>query len=118
LQIWILPSERNLTPSYEQKAFSDDERKGKLKLIASSHGADGSVKIHQDASVYASILDSGESLTHQFEADRYGWLQVARGKIAVNGVELNEGDAAAITKEAAVEVAARDQSEFLLFDLS
>jgi len=118
LQIWILPSERNLTPSYEQKVFSDDERKGKLRLIASPHGADGSVKIHQDASVYAAILESGDSLTHRFEADRYGWLQVVRGKIAVNGVEMNAGDGAAITKDAATEIAARDQSEFLLFDLS
>jgi len=118
LQIWILPSERNLTPSYEQKAFSDEVRKGELRLIASPDARDGSVKIHQDASVYASILESGDSLTHKFEADRYGWLQVARGKILVNGVEVNEGDGTAITREAAAEITARDQSEFLLFDLS
>jgi len=118
LQIWILPSERNLAPGYEQKAFGDDERKGKLRLIASPHGMDGSVKIHQDANVYASILESNAPLVHQFATNRSGWLQVARGQIAVNGVEMNQGDGAAITKEATVEIAARDQAEFLLFDLS
>ncbi len=118
LQIWILPSERNLTPGYEQKTFSEDERRGKLRLIASPHGDDGSVKIHQDTNVYASILETGAPLVHQFETDRSGWLQVARGQIAINGVEVNQGDGAAITKEATVEIAARDQAEFLLFDLS
>ena len=118
LQIWILPSERNLTSGYEQKTFSEDERRGKLRLIASPHGDDGSVKIHQDANVYASILEGGASLVHQFETDRSGWLQVARGQIAVNGVEMNQGDGAAITKETTVEIAARDRAEFLLFDLS
>ncbi len=118
LQIWILPSARNLTPGYEQKSFTEAERKGRLKLIASPDGADGSVKIHQDARVYASILAASESVAHRIDTDRYGWLQVARGGVTLNGAELNQGDGAAIAKEESIEIAARDQAEFLFFDLS
>ncbi len=118
LQIWILPNAKSLTPGYEQKSFSEAERKGRLKLIASPEGADGSVAIHQDARVYASILAGDDSITHRFDTDRYGWLQVARGSLVVNGTELQQGDGAAIAKEDAIEIAARDQAEFLLFDLA
>ena len=118
LQIWILPNARNLSPSYEQTSFSDEERRGRLKLIASPDGADGSVTINQDARVYASILEAKDSISQRFDAERYGWLQLARGSVTVNGIELNQGDGAATAKEQSIEIAARDQAEFLLFDLA
>jgi quercetin 2,3-dioxygenase len=118
LQIWILPAARNLAPSYEQKSFSDDERTGKLRLIASPDGGEDSVRLHQDARVYASILEPGSSVSHAFEANRYGWLQIARGTIAIGDLELKQGDGAAISNERAVEITAHDQAELLLFDLA
>jgi redox-sensitive bicupin YhaK (pirin superfamily) len=118
LQIWILPQTQNLAPSYEEKQFSDEERRGRLRLIASTDGHDGSVEIHQDARLFASILDAGQSVSHIFEKDRYGWLQVARGTIRLNEVELKQGDGAAISNEREAKITAHDQAEFLLFDLA
>jgi len=118
LQIWIMPNARNLTPGYEQKFFADDERQGKLRLIASPAGADGAVSINQDARVYASLLDAGQSLNHLIDQNRSAWLQLARGSVAVNNAQLSAGDGAAITKESSVEISAAEDSEFLLFDLA
>lgn len=118
LQIWILPATRNLTPSYEQKFFSDQERAGTLRLIASEDGSEGSVQIHQDARVYAAIIDAASAVTHELKADRYGWLQIARGSVSLNGLELNQGDGAAITRESELKIAAREPAEVLLFDLA
>jgi redox-sensitive bicupin YhaK (pirin superfamily) len=118
LQIWILPNERNLTPSYEQTSFSEEERRGKLRLIASSDGGDGSVTIHQDARVFASLLEPDDSVTHRFEAGRHGWLQVARGTLMIGDLQLSQGDGAAISNESEIEIAALDRAELLLFDLS
>jgi redox-sensitive bicupin YhaK (pirin superfamily) len=118
LQIWILPESRNLTPGYEQKFFSDDERQGRLRLIASRDGNDGAVTINQDARVYASLLDQGQSIKHTFDTDRYAWLQLAGGSLEVNGENLIAGDGAAISKESHVEISAVSNSEFLLFDLA
>ena len=118
LQIWILPSARNLTPSYEQKFFSDDERTGRLRLIASADGSDSSVQIHQDARVFAAIIDEGEAVRHALKDDRSGWLQVARGSVVFNDVELNQGDGAAISRETDLRIAANDRAEVLLFDLA
>jgi len=118
LQIWIMPNARNLTPGYEQKFFADDERQGKLRLIASPAGADGAVSINQDARVYASLLDAGQSLNHVIDQNRSAWLQLARGSVAVNDAQLSAGDGAAITKESRVEISAAEDSEFLLFDLA
>lgn len=118
LQIWIHPNARNLTPSYEQKSFSEAERRGQLRLVASDNGREGSVTIHQDARLYASILDAGETVSHSFDVNRYGWVQVARGTINLNGVELKQGDGAAISKESEIRIAARDKVEVLLFDLA
>lgn len=117
LQIWILPGERRLAPGYEQKYFSEDERRGKLRLIASEDGRDGSVQIHQDASVHAALIDAGQTVDHELQANRYGWLQVARGSVSLNGLELTDGDGAAINRESGLKIAARDQAEVLLFDL-
>jgi redox-sensitive bicupin YhaK (pirin superfamily) len=118
LQIWILPNARNLTPGYEQKFFADDERKGKLRLIASADGQDGAVTINQDARVYASRLDRGESITHQLDPLRHGWLQLARGAVTINGEQLQVGDGAGISDESHLVIAAEQDSELLLFDLA
>jgi redox-sensitive bicupin YhaK (pirin superfamily) len=113
LQIWLLPERRNITPSYEQKAFPD--RTGKLRLVASQDGRDGSLTIHQDADLYASILD-GTTLTHEFRAGRHGWLQVARGEADVNGTKLHAGDGVAISDQR--EIVIGGKGEILLFDLN
>lgn len=120
LQIWLLPESDGIKPSYEQKTFPDAEKQGKLRLIASPEARDGSVKIHQDANVYASLLSKDDKVEHKFEPGRYGWLQVIRGEIKLNGESLKAGDGAAIEKEQAIQIAAAngDQSEILLFDLA
>lgn len=115
LQIWILPEQRGITPSYEQKEFSEEERRNRLRLVGSRDAREGSVKIHQDVSLYSSILD-GETLTHTFTPGRYGWLQVARGNVEINGQQLNEGDGAAIANEETIAVGG--SGEILLFDLN
>ena len=118
LQIWIMPNERGLTPGYEQKAFSEEERRGKLRLVASQDGSEGSVRINQDARLYASILDEGQEVTHEFDKDRYAWVQVARGSVTVNGERLDQGDGAALSGESTVTVTGLDESEILMFDLN
>jgi redox-sensitive bicupin YhaK (pirin superfamily) len=118
LQIWIMPNARGLTPGYEQKMFSDESKAGKLALIASHKGREGSVTINQDADVYASIIDAGQSVTHTTGGDRKVWLQVARGSVRVNGVDLQQGDGAALTDETTVTVEGKDPAEILLFDMS
>ena len=118
LQIWILPGTRGLEPGYEQKTFSDDEKRNQLRLIASADGRDGAVTIHQDASVYASVLEPDQQLVHQMAPGRHAWIQVARGAITVNGTPLDQGDGAAISDEPVVTIAGREQAEVLLFDLA
>ncbi len=117
LQIWILPERRGLEPEYEQKSFSAEERRGKLRLVASPDGRDGSVSIHQDVSLYDGFVGDGETLTHSFAAGRYGWLQVTRGEVEVNGQRLAAGDGAAISDETQVAITGRE-GEILLFDLN
>ena len=118
LQIWILPESQNLPPSYEEKHFSDEERRGRLRLIASTDGREGSVKIHQDAQLFAAILNAGQTVVHALGENRCGWLQVARGTIRLNEVELKQGDGAAIRDESELTITAPDQAEVLLFDLA
>ena len=117
LQIWILPHTVGLDPSYEQKAFTEEERHNKFRLIASDDGSDGSVLIHQDASLYASIIDEGNRVTHSMQETRYGWLQVARGAVEVNGERADQGDGAVIVGESKIQIYARQPAEILLFDL-
>ena len=117
LQIWILPERRGITPGYEQKEFSEDERRGKLRLVASHDAREGSVKIHQDVAIYASLLDEGASVSHKFAENRYGWVQIARGNVEVNGYKMTEGDGAAITNESRVTISGSG-AELLLFDLN
>jgi len=85
LQIWILPNAENLTPGYEQKAFSEEERRGQMRLIASGDARDDSVHLNQDVSLFASILDEGQEVEREMDSKRYGWIQVARGSITLNG---------------------------------
>ena len=118
LQIWIMPNARGLTPGYEQKMFSDESKQGKLALIASQNGREGSVTINQDADVYASKLDVNQTVTHTTAGDRKVWVQVARGSVRVNDVDLQQGDGAALTNETTVTVVGKEPAEILLFDMS
>ena len=115
LQIWIIPDPKNLEPSYEQKAIEFSSHT--LQLIASPTGAGNAVKVHQDVNLYAGILPLGQSLTHSLATGRYGWLQVARGQITLNGVYLQVGDGAAIRDETSLAIQSLEDSEILLFDL-
>ena len=118
LQIWILPDTVGLDPGYEQKAFAEDERRGQLRLIASNDGRDGSVTVHQDVSVFASIVGAGESVKYDMDQTRYGWIQVARGAISVNGQRAGQGDGAVVMGESSLEIAADESAEILFFDLA
>lgn len=118
LQIWIMPRARNLTPGYEQKYFPEDERRGRLCLVASENGRDGSVTIQQDARLYASLIGPGVSLEHTITDDRHAWVQLARGTVDVNGHELKQGDGAAVSRERTLTLTAAEQAEILLFDLA
>jgi redox-sensitive bicupin YhaK (pirin superfamily) len=118
LQIWIVPGTSGLAPGYEQRAFPLVERRGKLRLVASRDGADGSVVVHQDIALYVTSLDAGEQAALVLGPDRYSWVQIARGTVIVNGVTLNTGDGAAISNEAAVALTGKADGEALLFDLA
>jgi redox-sensitive bicupin YhaK (pirin superfamily) len=115
LQIWIIPDKKDLEPSYEQKAIEFSSHT--LQLIASPTGAGNAVKVHQDVNLSAGIMPPGQSLTHSLAPSRYGWLQVARGQINVNGVHLRAGDGAAISEETSLAIQSLEDSEILLFDL-
>ncbi|MBJ7314272.1 pirin family protein [Rugamonas sp. CCM 8940] len=117
LQIWIQPNVTDIAPSYEEKHFAPDSKRGQLRLIASGDGRDGSVLIHQDAALYASILGAGERLQHALAAGRLGYVHVIRGELVVNGSALKGGDALKLSDEASVSVEAGGEVEFLLFDL-
>ena len=118
LQIWILPASRNLSPGYEQKFFSPDERHGTLRLIASPAGSDGSVMIHQDAYLYAAVIEPGASVEHRLGDNRSGWLQIAAGAVRLHDFELKQGDGAAIRQERELRIVAQNRAEVLLFDLA
>jgi len=117
LQIWIIPNQVGLPPSYEQKDFPVDRRRGQLRLVAAPDGREGAVTVHQDALLFIASLQASEKVVHTVEAGRGIWLQVARGIIALNGTQLREGDGAAAEHESALEVQADTDAEFLLFDL-
>jgi redox-sensitive bicupin YhaK (pirin superfamily) len=118
LQIWILPDHKGLEPSYEQRSFPESEKRGKLRVIASPNGRDGSVTINQDAQLYVSLLTPGQTVEHEFVNGRHGWLQVAKGAVELNGVALNQGDGAAISEEKKLAIQGGQDSEILLFDLA
>lgn len=119
LQIWIVPERTGLAPSYEQKTFDEKDKRGRLVPVATVNGRDGSVRIHQDADVYASVLADGESVRHALRPQRHAWLQVAGGRVTLNGIALFAGDGAAVSEESTTTiVGADDRAEVLLFDLA
>ncbi len=118
LQIWLLPEARGLAPEYEQRAFPEQDRRNKLGLLAARGGRDGALNIHQDVAIYAALLDKGVTVKHSLAPGRHAWLQLARGKVKLNNVELSAGDGASVSGEAQLEVVASADAEFLLFDLA
>jgi hypothetical protein len=123
LQIWIQPERAGLAPGYEQRAFAREGRRGHLQLVASNDGREGSVVVHQDASLYLAELAAGARVVHPLGPARHAWLQVTRGSVSVAGQRLETGDAAAISDEpglqlAGVELAGLEPAEILLFDLA
>ena len=116
-QIWLFPDKRGLAPGYEEKHFADDDKRGRLKLVASQDGRDGSVVIHQRADLYSALLKAGDEVRHATERTAKGWVQVASGAITVNGERLTAGDGAAIAYEETVSIKSDADSELLLFDM-
>jgi redox-sensitive bicupin YhaK (pirin superfamily) len=117
LQIWILPEREGLPPGYEQKAFPAAERRGRLRLLASADGAEGSVRIGQDVALLGALLAPGEEVTRTIAPGRHAWVQVARGDVELNGAALGAGDGAAVSDERALAIRARTDAEVLVFDL-
>lgn len=115
-QIWILPEQKGLEPSYEQKAFPD--RAGKLRVVASQDGRDGSVTVHQDMTLEAAVLKPGDKVEHALAAKRYAWVQVAKGSVTIDGKTLTVGDGAAINGEGTLAISAVSDAEVLVFDLA
>jgi redox-sensitive bicupin YhaK (pirin superfamily) len=117
LQIWIEPNVRGIAPSYEEKRFAPESKQGQLRLIASSDGREGSVQIHQDAAIYASIMQAGDQHAHALAAGRTGYVHVIRGQIRVNGTPLGGGDALKLRGESGITLEQADDAEVLVFDL-
>ncbi len=118
LQIWIVPERNGMEPSYEQRHFDRAERHNQLKLVISGMPESDALHIHQQADIYASLLDKGKSLSHKPEAGHGQWLQLACGELLVNGEQMRSGDGLAITGEAEIDIKALDDAEFLLFDMA
>ncbi len=118
LQIWIFPERKGILPGYEQKAFPDEEKRGRLRLVASRDGRDGSVALNQDVALYAGLLGQDEKAVYPMPQGRSGWIQVARGSVLLNQELLHAGDGAAVTGEKRLEVVGKKDAELLLFDLS
>jgi redox-sensitive bicupin YhaK (pirin superfamily) len=117
-QIWMFPEKPGLKPTYGQKNFSEAEKRGRLRLLVSPDGRDGSVRIRQDNDLYATVLAKGEAVKHELRPERHAYVQVARGSVTLNGKRLDEGDGAAISDEQAVQLAGLKDAEVLLFDLT
>jgi redox-sensitive bicupin YhaK (pirin superfamily) len=118
LQIWILPDRRGHQPGYEQKSIPDEDKRGRLRIIASSDGRDGSVTIHQDARLYAGVIEAGRPVTFESRPERSSYVHIVQGAVGVSGIALEAGDGARIVDERAIEIAGREESEVLLFDLA
>jgi len=117
-QIWMFPDKKNYAPAYDQKHFSVDDKRGKLRLVVSPDGRDGSVKIRQDNELYATVLGAGETVKHALKADRHAYVQVAKGSVTLNGTTLETGDGAAVSAEKSLELTGLNEAEVLLFDLA
>jgi redox-sensitive bicupin YhaK (pirin superfamily) len=118
LQIWVLPDTQGLTPSYDQKLFPLQDKQNQLRPIASPDSRDGSLTIHQDVLLYASVLDCGQMLDYSLPRDRHVWIQVIRGDIQVDDRSLDAGDGATISDRDRLNIEAKTEAEFLLFDLA
>ena len=118
LQIWLQPSHQGLPPGYEQKHFSDADKHARLRLIGSPDGAEGSVRIHQDARVFATLLESGSTVIHPIALGRKVWVHVARGQANVAGVSINAGDGIAIENDEQISISSDEAGELLLFDVA
>ena len=117
LQIWILPNQQGIKPRYEQKAFPQEEKRGKLRLIAAKDGRDGAVTIYQDVDLYTSILEPGNVVNYHVQPNRYAWLQMAKGVAILNGEEIRAGDGVQLSGEEKLEISTNIGAEILLFDL-
>jgi redox-sensitive bicupin YhaK (pirin superfamily) len=117
LQIWILPERKSLEPSYEQKHFAEDDKRGRLRLVGSRDGRDGSVTIHQDADLYATVLGDGDTVSHELAEGRKGWVQVAKGSAMLNEQLLDAGDGVAVEGPATIGLTSTSETEILLFDM-
>jgi quercetin 2,3-dioxygenase len=117
-QIWMFPDKKGYKPTYDQKHFSEDEKRGKLRLLVSPDGRDGSVKIRQDNELYATVLGSNEAVQHTLKPERHAYVQVMRGSVTLNGTQLEAGDGAAISAEKQLELSGVKDAEVLLFDLA
>jgi redox-sensitive bicupin YhaK (pirin superfamily) len=118
LQIWILPEAAGLAPGYEQTRFEPEEKRGRLRLVASRDGRDGSVTVHRDVDLHATLLAAGETVAHELAAGRIAWVQIARGAAIVAGETLAEGDGLAIDTAGRIEIEGVDDAEVLLFDMA
>jgi len=118
LQIWILPEKQGLQPGYEQREFPDPERRNRLRLVASRNGREGSLTIHQDVDLYATLLEGGGKVAHVLAPGRHAWVQVTRGSVTLNGQAMDAGDGAAVSGEKSLELSASENAEVLIFDLS
>jgi hypothetical protein len=118
LQIWILPEKQGLQPGYEQREFPDPERRSRLRLVASRNGREGSLTIHQDVDLYATLLEGGGKVAHVLAPGRHAWVQVTRGSVTLNGQAMDAGDGAAVSGEKSLELSASENAEVLIFDLS
>jgi redox-sensitive bicupin YhaK (pirin superfamily) len=117
-QIWILPEAEGIAPGYEQRLFAPEDKTGKLKLVASRDGREGSLQIHQNVSVYNAILKGGDAVEHQLGAGRHAWLQVIEGEVGLNGQNLDAGDGASVSEETSLRISASENAEIMLFDLA
>ena len=118
LQIWLVPETSNLPPSYEQTAFPDQEKRGRLRLIAARDGRQGAITVHQDVDLFATLLRAGEQVTYEMRPSRKVWVQVAQGGVLLNDKRLSAGDGAAVRDEPVLALTGNRAAEVLLFDLS
>ena len=117
-QIWLFPDRKGIAPSYEQKRFAEEERRNRLRIVASRDAADGSLLIHQDTRIFLSSIDGGKQVSKPLDEGRHAWLQVLRGQVSLNGQALDTSDGAAVSDERLLTIDAQTDAEILLFDLA
>ncbi len=118
LQVWILPDQRGIEPSYEQRVFSREEKRSRWRIVAAKDGRDGAVTVHQDMELYIALLDPGDKLTYELQPKHHAWVQVTRGEVVLNDNRLLQGDGASVSQEKILEASTMAQAEILLFDLA